>query len=64
MRAMTQKEMDTISSYMRDEIREDLHAEIAPCKPETFLREYLKRDPEFINLLKAEFDYILKEVVL
>lgn len=53
---LNQKEMDTIASYMNDEIREDLHLEMAPCEPEDFLREYLKRDPEFETLLKQEFE--------
>lgn len=41
---ITDKQMQTISSYMKDDIREDLHAELAPCDHETFLKEYLKRD--------------------
>lgn len=47
--------MDTIASYMDDDIREDLHFRIAPCSPDLFLREYTKRDPDFIDLLKSEF---------
>lgn len=52
---LTQKEMDTIASYMDDEIREDLHDEIAPCEPEEFLKKYVERDPDFEELLKNEF---------
>ncbi len=47
--------MDTIASYMDDDIREDLHFRIAPCSPDLFLREYTKRDPGFVDLLKSEF---------
>lgn len=47
--------MDTIASYMDDDIREDLHFRIAPCSPDLFLREYTKRDPDFVDLLKSEF---------
>lgn len=47
--------MDTIASYMDDYIREDLHFRIAPCSPDLFLRDYTKRDPDFVDLLKSEF---------
>lgn len=47
--------MDTIAFYMDDDIREDLHFRIAPCSPDLFLREYTKRDPGFVDLLKSEF---------
>lgn len=47
--------MDAIASYMDDDIREDLHFRIAPCSPDLFLREYIKRDPDFVDLLKSEF---------
>lgn len=53
---ITDQLMQTISSYMNDDIREDLHAELAPCDNETFLKEYVKRDPGFSDLLKNEFD--------
>ena len=48
--------MDTLATYMNDEIREDLHAELAPCEPEEFLRAYVERDPEFNELLEHEFE--------
>lgn len=50
--AITQELMDTIATYMDDEIREQVHAEIAPCEPEEFLRRYLELDPEFLELLE------------
>ena len=52
---ITQELMDTIATYMNDDIREDLHFRLAPCEPGLFLREYLKRDPEFEKLLYDEF---------
>ena len=52
---ITQELMDTIAAYMNDDIREDLHFKLAPCKPDLFLREYVKRDPEFEKLLYDEF---------
>ena len=54
---LSQKLMDTIATYMNDDIREDLHAELAPCEPEEFLKAYLERDTEFIELLRNEFGY-------
>lgn len=47
--------MDTIGSYMDDGIREDVHAELAPCTPEEFLIRYLELDPKFRELLEIEF---------
>lgn len=52
---LDQELMDTIATYMDDEIREQVHAEIAPCEPEEFLRRYLELDPEFLELLENEF---------
>lgn len=52
---ITQGDMDVIGTYMNDEIREDLHADLAPCTPEEFLNAYLERDPDFLNLLENEF---------
>lgn len=40
---------------MNDEIREDLHFEMAPCEPEEFLRAYVEKDPDFEELLNSEF---------
>ena len=55
LREVTQETMDAIATYMDDEKREKVHNEYAPCTPETFLREYLKEDPEFESLLNDEF---------
>lgn len=47
--------MDTIASYMDDDIREQVHAELAPCSNEEFLDRYTDLDESFITLLKNEF---------
>ncbi|WP_249311965.1 hypothetical protein [Congzhengia minquanensis] len=47
---------DAIVSYMDDEIRETVHAELAPCSEHEFLKRYLELDPEFKKLLKDEFN--------
>lgn len=47
--------METIATYMDDDIRETVHAELAPCEPAKFLTRYVELDPEFENLLKSEF---------
>lgn len=52
---LTQELLEVIATYMNDDIRERLHYEIAPCEPEFFLKEYLKRDPGFEKLLHDEF---------
>lgn len=52
---ITQELMDIIATYMNDDIREDLHFRLALCEPDLFLREYVKRDPEFEKLLYDEF---------
>lgn len=52
---INQKLMDTIASYMDDEIRERVHFELAPCEPEEFLTRYLELAPDFEELLNSEF---------
>ena len=47
--------MDTIASYMDDDIRETVHFELAPCTPEEFLIRYLNLEPDFIQILESEF---------
>lgn len=58
-----QELMDTIATYMNDEIREDLHCELAPCTPEEFLIRYVELDKEFANLLYREFHIEIDELV-
>ena len=52
---LTQELMDTIASYMDDDKREQVHAELAPCEPEEFLKRYFELDPDFEELLENEF---------
>ena len=53
---ITQELMNTISSYMNDEIREGLHSELAPCEPEVFLKRYVEIEPDFAEILETEFN--------
>lgn len=53
---LTHELLDTIASYMDDEIREQVHIELAPCTPQEFLNRYLELDSDFENLLKSEFN--------
>lgn len=47
---------EAIVSYMDDDIREALHAELAPCTNTEFLDKYLEEDPDFKdNIIKGEF---------
>lgn len=49
------KIMDAIASYMDDDIREKVHAELTPCTNEEFLKRYLELDNDLETLLKNEF---------
>ena len=49
------KIMNAIAGYMDDDKREQVHAELAPCTNEEFLKRYLELDPEFESVLKNEF---------
>lgn len=46
---------DAIASYMNDDIREQVHAEKAPCTRKEFLDRYMELDPDFQDLLDSEF---------
>lgn len=50
-----QELMDMIASYMDDEKRETVHAELAPCTNEEFILRYLELDPDFEQILRIEF---------
>lgn len=52
---ITDELMNTIATYMDDDIRETVHYELAPCTHEEFLKRYLELDPNFENVLKTEF---------
>ena len=56
IREVNQVRLDEIAGYMNDEIREQVHCELAPCTPEEFLTRYLHLDPEFEELLSSEFN--------
>lgn len=57
-REITDEDMDMIASYMDDEKREQVHAELAPCTPEAFIKRYLELDdPEFEDILRTEFKF-------
>lgn len=38
---------DQLVELMNDDIREAVHAELAPCTNEEFLERYLELDPDF-----------------
>lgn len=46
-------DLDDIAMYMDDELREQLHMELAPCNPQKFLDEYCRRHFEKFG---EEFD--------
>lgn len=56
-RKIENEDMNNIASYMDDEIRESVHSELAPCTHEEFIGRYLELDPEFIDILRSEFDF-------
>ena len=45
----------TIVCHMKDNIRESLHRDYAPCTKRIFLERYLELDPDFEYLLAEEF---------
>lgn len=47
--------MDAIATYMKDDIRERVHFELAPCTNEEFLIKYLQYDQDFEVILNTEF---------
>ena len=59
-RAITDDDMEIIASYMDDEIREQVHAEIAPCSNGEFIKRYLEVDESLADILEREFEF--KEV--
>lgn len=52
---LTYSDMDTIAEYMDDCLREYVEFHFSTCTPEKFLREYIKREPSFADVLKREF---------
>lgn len=47
--------MGAIVGYMDDEVREQVHMELAPCTNEEFLKRYSELVPGFEDILKGEF---------
>ena len=45
----------SIISYMDDDIREDVHGDLAPCTHYEFLMGYLQCDPDFTRILEDQF---------
>lgn len=56
---LDQSTLDAIAMYMDDDIREAVHAELAPCTPDAFLARYVELDPDFADLLESEFSIAL-----
>ena len=46
-------------NLMDDDIREQVHRELAPCTNEEFLSRYLELDKSFVNVLRSEFNLSL-----
>lgn len=63
MSMISQERMDTIGTYMDDNIREQVHYELAPCTPEEFLIRYLDLDPDFEDLLWSEFRIDMDDIL-
>ena len=52
---VTCSDMDIIAEYMDDCLREYVELHFPQCTPEKFLREYIKREPSFEDVLEREF---------
>ena len=50
------KNWEAIASHMNDDIREEVHAELAPTTEVIFLSRYLELDPDFAEILRNEFN--------
>lgn len=58
---ISDKVWNTIASYMDDDIREQVHDELAPCSNTEFLKRYLELDPKFEKVLQQEFNEVVYE---
>ena len=47
---------EAVANYMDDDIREQVHMELAPCTNRQFIERYIQLDPNFELLLVKEFD--------
>ena len=52
---LTYSDMNIIAGYMDDCLREYVEFHFPICNTEKFLREYIKREPSFEDVLKREF---------
>ena len=52
---VTCSDMGIIAEYMDDCLREYVELHFCHCTPEKFLREYIKMEPSFEDVLKREF---------
>ena len=57
MREVRNDEMNIISVYMDSEIREQAHAELAPCTNEEFLKRYCDLDKGFEEFIYDNFGW-------
>ena len=55
MTKITKSKYDAIVDFMNGEIREQVHAELAPCTDTEFLKRYLELDEGFVDVLHSEF---------
>lgn len=44
---ITKAQLGAMAQVMDDDLREQVHAELAPCTPSAFLARYLELDPSF-----------------
>ena len=61
---MKNRYWDDIATYMNNDIREQVRAEIAPCTRKEFLDRYLELDPDFQGILDARFGSFGVEIAL
>ncbi len=47
---------ESIASYMNDDIREQVHFELAPCTATEFMERYLELDEEFAEIAYRMID--------
>lgn len=61
---MKNRYWDAITVYMNEDIREQVHAELAHCTAKEFLDRYLELDPDFQDILDAQFGSFGVEIAL
>lgn len=54
-------ELSVIAMYMDENIREQVHFELAPCTPYEFLNRYCELDENFIDTLNSEFHFVMED---